>query len=267
MANERRPWDGLEKPQSTLEWLSDRQKDEMYELLEKDKERRSSWPTAHLSSTLWNHLAIIKANHPWITDEEAMSIYEGYLVPETIQVKDDAWNSKEETFYLLNHQKFLEEVLQKMSPEERKEIEKYLGSQSDGEVLHKNEHADSWYQEINYLTTGANNAVDDVRIIMHNHPWITNEEAMSIYKRYLVLKTIQVKYGAWNTREETYYFLDNHKFVEEELFPYFGMSEGWREECRKFLYSQPTATNQRISSEELEEVKKYLDSNGKSAKR
>lgn len=158
MANERFPQDGLEKLQSNLERLSDRQKDEMYELLKKDKER-SSWPTATLCSTFWNYFAIIKANHPWITDEEAMSIYEGYLVP----------------------------------------------------------------------------------------------------------KTIQVKYGAWNTREETYSFLDDHKFAEEEIFPW--MHQGWREECRKFLYSQPTATNQRISSEELEEVKKYLDSNGKSAKR
>ena len=154
MANERRPQDGLEKPQSALEWLSDSQNDEMYKLLGKDKERiwnsyPTSYPTSTSNSIISCAFSIIKHNRPWITDEEAMSIYKGYSIPETIQVKDDDWNLKEETFYFLDNQKFLEEeVLQKMSPEERKKFEKYLGSQSDGEVLHKNDHADSWYREI-----------------------------------------------------------------------------------------------------------------------
>ena len=69
----------------------------------------SSWPTATLSSTLWNHLSVIMRNHPWTTLEDASTILQDeYLRVEKFKYKDTDGVIKEGgDWYFFDSDKFL----------------------------------------------------------------------------------------------------------------------------------------------------------------
>ena len=74
MSKEKGPQDGLEKLQSILEWLSDSQKDEMFKLLVKDKEKR--WELKE--ELVWFEEGVLndlKKNHIKIEENAEMMWY------------------------------------------------------------------------------------------------------------------------------------------------------------------------------------------------
>ena len=82
----------------------------------------SSYPTAALSSTLWNHLSVIMRNHPWTTLEDASTILQDeYLRVEKFKYKDTDGVIKEGgDWYFFDSDKFLKSEI--LHEEEIKQI-------------------------------------------------------------------------------------------------------------------------------------------------